>query len=44
MSDCNEETLRKDLKFQLSFENMDWDYFIETAQRAKDAQEREREE
>jgi hypothetical protein len=33
----------KDLKYQLSFEleTLDWDYFIETAQKAKDAVEKE---
>lgn len=29
------EILKEDLKHQLKFEHMDWDYFIETAERAK---------
>ena len=29
------EELKKDLSFQLKFEHMNWDYFIETAERAK---------
>ncbi len=28
------EQFREDLKFQLSFEDLDWKYFLETAQRA----------
>jgi hypothetical protein len=28
-------TSKKDLRFQLTFEHIDWWYFIETAERAK---------
>ena len=34
--ECETESLlRKDLRWQLTFEEIDWDYFIETAQRAR---------
>jgi hypothetical protein len=29
------EEIKKDLDHQLKFEEMNWDYFIETAERAK---------
>jgi len=29
------EKIKEDLKFQLTFEHIDWDYFKETADRAK---------
>ena len=29
------ENIKKDLKFQLTFEEIDWVYFIETAEKAK---------
>lgn len=38
MSEATSPTLddfRKDLKFQLGFSEMDWDYFLETAKKAK---------
>lgn len=28
------ESLKKDLRYQLTFENIDWDYFNETIERA----------
>ena len=34
------DDLRNDLKFQLTFEQIDWDYFIETAITAKELQEK----
>ena len=34
-----EERFKKDLKFQLKFERVDWDYFIATARTARIAQE-----
>ena len=33
------ETLKVDLRWQLSFEEIDWDYFMETVERAKVAQQ-----
>jgi hypothetical protein len=33
------ETLKADLRWQLSFEEIDWDYFMETVDRAKVAQQ-----
>ena len=29
------ENIKKDLLFQLKFEQMNWDYFLETAEREK---------
>ena len=40
-NEVTEEVLIEDLKFQLQFEQFDWGYFIETAQRAKEQQEKE---
>lgn len=47
MSETNElmdkeETLKKELRFQLSFEHIDWDYFIDTAKEAKREQRKEK--
>ena len=33
------ETLKVDLRWQLSFEEIDWDYFMETVERARVAQQ-----
>jgi len=33
------ERIKSDLIFQLSFEHIDWDYFIKIAQRAQRAEE-----
>ncbi|KKN63690.1 hypothetical protein LCGC14_0499250 [marine sediment metagenome] len=35
----NIETLKVDLRWQLSFEEIDWDYFMETVERARAAQQ-----
>lgn len=34
------ESYKKDLSFQLTFEEIDWDYFIETAKSAKELNEK----
>jgi hypothetical protein len=33
------ENLKRDLTFQLSFEHMDWDYFIDVAKQAKSVED-----
>lgn len=35
------ELLIRDLKYQLTYEEIDWEYFIDTAKRAKEQQETE---
>ena len=35
VKDASLEELKKDLQFQLTFEEIDWDYFLETAERAR---------
>ena len=38
--DRNIEIIKLDLEWQLSFENIDWEYFIEIANKAKAAQDK----
>jgi hypothetical protein len=33
------ENLKRDLTFQLTFEHMNWDYFIDVARQAKSVEE-----
>lgn len=45
MSAITLETIKEDLKYQLTFEtdSFDWDYFLEIAQEAKKIAEKEKE-
>lgn len=36
------DSLKEDLRWQLTFEHMDWDYFLNTAREARELEEEER--